>query len=671
MIIPKLAERIIFGCDYNPEQWPEDVWHEDMQLMRRAGINLLSVGIFSWAKLQPDAKTWDFAWLDRILNLMAENEIYACLATATASPPAWLTREHPEILPVTREGRTLYPGSRQHYSPSSTAYREAAAKLVEQLVLRYKDHPALAAWHINNEYACHMPECHGEESTKRFRNWLQKRYKNLDTLNDAWGTAFWSQIYGDWDEILTPREAPYFSNPTQQLDFKRFTSDTFLELLMMEKKILRTHTPDTPITTNVMGFFKPLDYNRWAEEIDFTAWDSYPDPIDEKEGRQVHAAGNDLTRSLKPDQTFVLMEQATSAVNWRDINLPKRPGLNRILSFQTIARGGDGVMYFQWRASKTGTEKYHSAVIQHGGPENSRVFKEVVQLGADLKQLSELAGSKIKAEVAILFDWHSWWSLEVDSRPAKIDYPDACSRIHKWMYEKNIPVDFVAPNADLSRYKSVITPCLYIVDEACAQSLSAFVESGGYLLTTYFSGIVDENDHVQLGGYPAKLRKLLGLRIEEWHPYPEGKGNSLTTTDAKHFACTHWADVIHSEGATPLALFEEGFFKGHPAVTQHNFGKGFAFHLGTRPDEAGLDWVLNQVCCDTASIQPILETPTQVEASLRHKGEDKYLLLLNHSDQPESVDLKAFSGKNMLTSDSVSREIEVSPMNVSVIKIQS
>lgn len=668
MIIPKLSGRIIFGCDYNPEQWPEHVWQEDMKLMRQAGINLLSVGIFSWAKLQPHEDQWNFDWLDRVLDLLAENRIYACLATATASPPAWLTRKHPEILPVTREGRTLYPGSRQQYSPSSSAYRQAAARLVEKIANRYKDHPALAAWHINNEYACHMPECHGEESTTAFRRWLQNRYSDLNSLNDAWGTTFWSQIYTDWDEILTPREAPYFSNPTQQLDFKRFTSDAFLELLKIEKKILRHHTPDTPVTTNFMGFFKSLDYHRWAEEIDFTAWDSYPDPVDEKAGRQTHAAGNDLTRSHKPDQPFVLMEQATSAVNWRDTNLPKRPGLMRLLSMQTVARGGDGVMYFQWRASKAGTEKYHSAVVQHGGVEHSRVFNEIVQLGTELRQLSSAAGSKVVAEVAILFDWHTWWSLEVDSRPGRIDYPDACNRIHKWLYEQNIPVNFVSPAADLSRYKLVIAPSLYIVDEGCSKSLHSFVESGGTLLATYFSAIVDENDHVQLGGYPAKLRQLLGLRVEEWHPYPEGRGNQISDSNGNRFTCDHWADIVHEEGATVLARFEDDFFQGHPALTRNAYGKGAAYYLGTRPDAEGLDWVLKQIAIHTP---PVLSTPTAVEASLRENGTDRYLFLLNHNDTEQTIDLAQFQGTDLLSNAYLNGKIVLKSNDVSVIKLQS
>ncbi|MDQ8181676.1 beta-galactosidase [Pelagicoccus sp. SDUM812005] len=671
MIIPKLSGKIIFGCDYNPEQWPETIWQEDMRLMQRCGVNLVSVGIFSWAKLQPSADTWNFDWLDRVMDLLAEHEIFACLATATASPPAWLTKQHPEILPLTRDGKTLFPGSRQHYSPSSSAYRKAAATLVEKIAERYQDHPALAVWHINNEYACHMQECYGEESTQRFRLWLKNKYKTLDSLNEAWGTAFWSQIFGDWDEVHPPREAPYFSNPTQQLDFKRFTSDAFLDLFLMEKEILRKRTPEIPITTNFMGFFKPLDYHRWAKEVDFTAWDSYPDPIDEKAARQTHAAGNDLTRSLKPDQPFVLMEQASSAVNWRDINLPKRPGLMRLISLQTVARGGDGVMYFQWRASKAGTEKYHSAIVQHVGAENSRVFREVEKLGAELKQLAPVSDSRVQAEVAIVFDWHTWWSLEVDSRPSKIDYPAGANQIHDWFYRQNIAVDFVSPDADLARYKLVVTPSLYIVDDACAASLKAFVEQGGTLLATYFSGIVDENDHAQLGGYPAKLRDLLGLWVEEWHPYSTGQGNRIRSFDGNSsYDCELWADIAHLDGAEPLASFEEGFFKGGPAYTKNDYGKGAAYYLGTRLKSEGLDWVLRNICYQSAGIEPALTLPEGVESAIRTNENGEFLFLLNHTDAAQTIDLSARSGVNLASGEHLSGTIEIPPLDVFVIQLQ-
>ncbi|HEX2099095.1 MAG TPA: beta-galactosidase, partial [Candidatus Synoicihabitans sp.] len=419
---PRLPARLYYGGDYNPEQWPEEVWREDVRLMREAGVNLVSVGIFSWAKIQPREGVFEFIWLDRVLDLLHSEGVGVCLATATASPPPWLTRAYPGVLPMDATGTVLFPGSRQHYSPSSPDYRRLAAELVRQIAQRYGRHPALVAWHINNEYACHLHECHNEASTLAFREWLKNRYGTLDALNEAWGTAFWSQLYHEWDEIFTPRKAPYHSNPSQQLDFRRFTSDAFLACYRLEAAILREVTPGVPITTNFMAFHRPLDHHQWAPEVDFTSWDSYPDPLDEAEGRHWAAIGHDLTRSLKPGRPWVLMEQASSAVNWRPVNRPKRPGLMRVHSLQAVARGADGVMFFQWRASRAGAEKFHSSLIPHQPPAQSRVFNEVRTLGQELRRLHPIAGSvPPPAPVAIVFDWENWWACDLESKPGRTD----------------------------------------------------------------------------------------------------------------------------------------------------------------------------------------------------------------------------------------------------------
>lgn len=669
-MIPKLEGTLIFGGDYNPEQWTESVWHEDMRLMRQAGVNLVSLGIFSWARIQPNADTFDFVWLDTILTLLSDNGIRACLATATASPPAWLIRKEPSILPVNREGRVLYPGSRQHYSPCSSAYQKAATRLVEAIAGRYADHPALAAWHVNNEYACHMTECHGEETTAAFRLWLKNRYKTLEALNFAWGTQFWSQVYSDWEEIYTPREAPYFTNPTQQLDYRRFMSDAFLGLFCMEKAILRRFTPDIPVTTNLLGFVPQLDYNRWAKEVDFVAWDHYPDPVDQGAGCLKHAIGNDLQRSLGGGAPFVLMEQATSAVNWREVNMPKPPGLMRLWSYQTLARGGDGIMYFQWRASVAGTEKYHSAMVPHVGAEQSRVFREVVDLGNELTRLKALAGSRVCAKAALLFDWDNWWSLSIDSRPARLDYLSAAEALHKWFYEQNIAVDIVPPDADLTAYSAVIAPHLYMVEDKVAENLTSYVEGGGVLLMTPFSAIVDRHDHVQLGGYGAKLREVLGIWVEEWCPYPAGRGNVLQFDDSStSCACHTWAEVVHTTTATPLARFADDYFAGSAALTVNSAGAGSAYYLATVPDGAGLDWVLRKVVSEAAGLRPLFPVPKGVEVTLREGRGDSFLFLLNHNRETVQVGLQDYPGQELLTDERVTDTINLEPWQVAIIQL--
>ncbi len=664
---PKLPTKLLYGGDYNPEQWPESVWLEDVRLMRAAGVNMISLGIFSWAKLQPTEKRWDFGWLDRGMDLLAKNNISVCLATATASPPPWLSTKYPEVLPVTADGVTLQIGSRQQYSPSSRVYQKFAAALVRKIAARYRRHPALAAWHINNEYACHLQECHGADSTRAFRDWLRTKYRALAALNAAWGTAFWSQAYGAWDEVLTPRRAPYHSNPTQCLDFKRFTSDAFLALHRMEAAILRAATPAIPLTTNFMGFFKPLDYRAWAPEIDFVAWDSYPDPVDEKAARHAGAVGHDLMRSLKPDRPFVLMEQATSAVNWRPVNLPKRPGIMRLQSLQVLARGGDGVMFFQWRASIAGAEKFHSGLVQHVPAAASRVFAEVKALGAELKKLAPVAGSLVHNRVALAFDWHAWWAVELESKPGRIDYAAWAQALHRWFYEHNIGVDFVHPGSSLAAYDLVVAPALYLLPAKSAVNLTAFVARGGTLLATYFSGIVDEHEHVVPGGYPALLREVLGLWVEEWAPYPEGRKNGVRFGGRK-VTCDHWCDLLHLEGAQALANYTGDFFAGRPAVTRHSHGRGAAYYLGTRLDAAGLDLLLGRVVRE-AKVAPVLRTPAGVEATVRESTKHRFLFLLNHTDKATKVSLGGYRGRELLTGKIASRSLLLPPLGVTVIQI--
>jgi beta-galactosidase len=665
---PSLPAKLHYGGDYNPEQWPEAVWNDDVYLMREAGVNLVCVGIFSWAKLQPRENVFDFAWLDRVLDLLSLNNISVCLATATASPPPWLSKKHPEILPVTVDGVTLQVGSRQQYSPSSPVYKKYAAALVTRIAERYRKHPAVVAWHVNNEYACHLHECHNEASTVAFRRWLRAKYKSLDALNDAWGTAFWSQRYDKWSEIFTPRRAPYHSNPTQCLDFKRFTSDAFLDLYKMEAAILRKATPHLPITSNFMGFFKPLDYRAWAPELDFVAWDLYPDPIDETAGRESGAAGHDLMRSLKPDRPFVLMEQATSAVNWRNTNRPKRPGLMRLWSLQTVARGGDGVMFFQWRASKAGAEKFHSALVQHVDVEKSRVFAEVKQLGAELQKLTPVSGSLVRNRTAIIFDWHAWWAVETESKPGRIEYATYAQSLHRWFYHQNIGVDFVAPDADLSSYDLIVVPALYLLSKDSAKNIETYVAKGGTLLATYFSGIVDEHEHIVLGGYPALLRKTLGLWVEEWVPYPDGRGNHVRfKRPAKSYACDHWCDLVHLEGAKALATYSDDFFAGRAAITHHHFEQGSAYYLGTRLNEAGLHHLLSEVTRQ-AKVQPLLKAPAGVEITQRTAEGKEFTFVLNHNDHTVKIPLGRMRGKNLLTDKLVTNTLTLAPLDVAVIE---
>lgn len=636
MITPKVPH-IFFGGDYNPEQWPEDVWREDMHLMRAAGVNLVTLGVFAWAKLEPRPGEYDFAWFDRIMDLLHANGICVDLATATASPPPWLARLHPTSLPVTAQGVTLWPGARQHFCPSSRAYREAAANLVEHLATRYRQHPALALWHVNNEYGVHVSECYCDQSAAAFRAWLQLRYGALDALNAAWGTAFWSQQYSAWEEILPPRSAPTFPNPTQQLDFKRFSSDELLVCFENEKAILQAITPDIPITTNFLGFHKPVNYQQWATREDVVSIDSYTDPSAPDAPAEA-AMQADLARSLKLGQPWILIEQTPSQVNWRAVNVLKRPGQMRLWSYQALARAADGIMFFQWRASQAGAEKFHGGMVPHIGTDHSRVWDEVRQLGNELSGLDELVASRTHAEVALIFDWESWWALEFDSKPSTlISAIDQLARFHRVLFAHNITADIVPPSADLAQYKIILIPNLYLVHPGFAEKLEQHVAAGGKVMMSFFSGIVDAQDHILLGGYPAPFRKLLGIRVAEFDPYIPGQTNRIITSTGQRSPCDLWSDVIELEGATALATYEQDFYAGYPAVTRHQFGQGQSYYIGTRLDPAYLAALLLDVCRDLSL--PPLQVPAGVEVVRRGKDSQTYWFVLNHTTAAVTVTL--------------------------------
>jgi len=635
-ILPQLGG-IGYGGDYNPEQWPESTWAEDVRLMAEAGVNLVTVGVFSWTRLQPAPGDLTAGWLDRVLDMLADAGIWVDLATATASPPAWLVAAHPEILPVTADGTRLAFGGRQHYCPSSPAYREAAADLARRLAERYADHPAVAMWHIGNEYGCHVSTCYCETSAAAFRHWLQARYGKLDQLNDAWGGAVWSQDYTSWDQIQPPRVAPTFRNPAQQLDFAHFSSDELLACYAAEREVLAAHSPGKPVTTNFMGLFRPVDQFRWSAEIDVVSVDNYPDPAD-AEAHVASAMACDLTRSAGGGRPWLLMEQAPSAVNWRAVNAPKAPGQNRALSLQAVARGADAVLSFQWRAAAAGAERFHSGMVPHAGTD-SRVWREVVGLGADLRRLAPVAGHPVRAQAALLFDWENWWALELDSHPSSsLRLTELLGEVYRPLLRAGVNADFVHPESDLSGYRLILVPALYLVTDAGAENVRRFVADGGTALITFFSGIVDPHDRVRLGGYPAPWRDLLGLRIEELAPLQDGATVRLEGpgTAAAGAAGRLWQDVIELRGASPLVFFGDGYLGGQAAVTRHEFGQGLAFYLGTLPDRATLSHLIGQACQD-AGVTVWADLPDGVEAVRR----GDYLFLISHVDRPVEVDLGA------------------------------
>jgi beta-galactosidase len=603
-----------------------------------------------------------------VVDLLHTNDIRVLLATATASPPPWFSRLYPESLPVDKDGLRYKHGSRQHYCPNSRAYSEASAELAGMMAQRYGQHPAVLMWHVNNEYACHISECYCDVCRDEFRHWLQNRYGTLEALNDSWGTAFWSQRYGAWEDIELPNRTTSFRNPGQVLDYKRFMNASILNLFCGEISAIRAAGAQQSTFTNMVFGLTALDQFEWAKYADYTAIDMYPDPSLGNDAWCSTAFAYDVIRSAKLNKPFLLLEQATTQVNWRPINQLKPPGMMRALSYQAVARGSNSVMFFQWRASKSGAEKYHSAMVPHFGTEHSRLFEEVSRLGAELKRLQPILDTCYEAQVGLLFSFENLWALEIDSKPAQID---AAASILPWydaFLQQNIPINIVHPDSDLSSYRVLIAPLLYQITKEQTETLQAFVQQGGTLIMTYFSGITDGREHIQLGGYLGLLQDVLGLRVEEWQP--------LMPTEITHFAdsadqmaaAEHWVDLLHPTTAQTIARYVDSFFAGRVAITRNAYGKGHAFYVGTRPEASYLQALLRTICAESG-VMPLLEANSGVEASLRTHASARYLFVINQTNEPKSVTTSVQNGIDCLTGEIVAAKFVLPPYAVRIIHL--
>lgn len=636
----KNIRQVLYGGDYNPEQWPEEVWAEDMRMMKEAHINIVTLNVFSWAALQPDENTYNFEKLDRIMEYVRENGLKVCLATSTGAHPAWMARKHPDILRTDMNGIKRKFGGRHNSCPNSPTYRKYAPKLAEEIAKRYKDYDNIVAWHISNEFG---GECYCENCEKAFRKWLKKEYGTIEAMNKSFNTDFWGHTFYDWDDVVLPDNRTEHFNAFGidrtmfqgiSLDYRRFNSDSILECYELEYDAIKKITPDIPITTNLMGFYKPLDYQKWAKKMDFISWDNYPAPDDEP---AAVAMNHDLMRGIHNQDSFVLMEQTPSVTNWQPYNRLKRPGEMRLLSYQAAAHGADAIQFFQIRRTVGACEKYHGAVIDHAGRDDTRVFREVKGLGAELEKLGDtFLEGRTPSEVAILFDWDNWWAVEYSAGPSiRMKYLDAVKDYYTAAFEQNVPVDIIGVDDDISNYKVVIAPLLYMTKTGYDEKIREYVKNGGTFITTYFSGIVNEHDLVMEGGYPGTLRDILGIWVEEQDALPENESNRFFYENTEYPA-EMLCDIMHLEGAESVSLYEEEFYRGTPVITKNQFGKGTAWYIGTRSNRAFYHKLLTGIFRENG-IESVMQTPEGVEATVRENANGKFLFLLNHTNEEKDI----------------------------------
>lgn len=643
-------KKVLYGGDYNPEQWPHEIWQEDMRLLKNANIDTATINVFSWAKLQPNEDTYDFSELDAIVEMLTREKFNIIMATSTAAIPAWMAKRYPEVMRAGNNGVRKKFGERHNFCPNSAVYKKYSVLLANKIAERYKNNKNIICWHICNEYG---GTCYCDNCEKEFRIWLKNKYKNINAVNEAWNTSFWSHTIYDWDEIVVPNilgdggwYRPYFAG--LYLDYQRFNSESMLNCFKAERDAVKKHIPNALVTTNLMGPYKPLDYFKWAQEMDIVSWDNYPDRNTEW---GYVAFTHDLMRGLK-GKPFMLMEQTPSQQNWQKYCTLKQPGQMSAQSYQTIAHGADSVLFFQLRRSKGGCEKFHGAVISHSGSDKTRVYNEVKELGAQLNTIgNKIVGAKTVSEVALIFDWENYWAVESTMGPnADLRYVDELYLYYKQFYKRNISVDIISDTTDFSKYKVVAAPILYMVKQDVADALERYVKNGGILITGYMSGIVNESDNVYLGGYPGPLRKLAGVWVEEIDALAPDQSNTVRLKSGNEYKCGFLCDVIHSEEAETIAEYTSNFYSRLPAVTKNKFGKGYVYYFGTKPEAECMNEIFGEIL-SSGKISSVLDENTELEVDVREKDGNKYFFIMNFSGMEKPLPQQFIGSINIINGE--------------------
>lgn len=653
--------RFLYGGDYNPEQWPEDTWANDIQVFKQAHLNSATINVFSWALLEQREGEYDFSKLDKIVKELSDANFDIVLATATAAMPAWMFKKYPDVARVDYQGRRHVFGQRHNFCSNSKNYQVLASKLVKKIVSRYYKNPHIKVWHVNNEYG---GNCYCDNCQNTFRDWLKYKYKNLETLNKAWNMNVWGHRIYDWDEIVVPNELgdAWGAEGTEtivsalSLDYLRFQSESLLKLFKMEKAIIKKYDPVALVTTNFHALpNKLLDYQKWAKEQDIISYDSYPSynmPTYQS------AFLYDLMRSLK-HQPFMLMESTPAQVNWQPYSPLKRPGQMAATELQAVAHGADTVQFFQLKQAIGGSEKFHSAVISHSQRTDTRVFKEVTELGEKLEKTgSTILGSKTKAKVGIVFDWNNFWSYEyIDGITQDLDYVESILDYYKQFYKRNIPTDIISVDDDFSQYDLVVAPVLYMIKSGLAEKIDQYVKRGGNFVASYLSGIVNENDSVYLGGYPGPLKDVLGIWVEESDAVIPGQKITVSL-DSNNYQANLICDLLHLEGAHALGNYNSEFYKETPAVSENKWGKGTSWYIGTQLDEAGLSKIFDHLI-SIVNIKSLIETKTDLEITKRvtKSGKELYFVL-NMSNDTKDLPSEFDAYKNLFTDKSANKKMK-------------
>ncbi|MDB1940529.1 beta-galactosidase [Clostridium tertium] len=663
-----IFNKFLHGADYNPEQWLDypDIFEKDIELMKKAHCNVMSIGIFSWAALEPEEGVFNFEWLDKVINTLYENGINTILATPSGARPAWLSQKYPEVLRVAENRVRNLHGFRHNHCYTSPIYREKTAILNGKLAERYANNPAVIMWHISNEYG---GECHCELCQEEFRKWLKEKYKTLDNLNKKWWTTFWSHTFTSWDQIESP--SPIGENQVHalNLDWKRFVTDRTIDFMRHEIDTVKKYNSSIPATTNFMYYYEGLNYFKFKDYVDVVSYDSYPEWHSESNIESAYkvAAYFDIMRSIK-GKPFMLMESTPSMTNWQRVSKLKRPGMHKLASIQAVAHGSNTVQYFQWRKSRGSSEKLHGAVVDHYGKEDTRVFNDVAEVGITLEKINDVINSKVESKVAIVFDWENMWALKDSQGPRNIglNYIDIVTEYYKVFWELGINVDFVDMEGNIDKYDLVIAPILYMTRSEYQDKIRAFVEKGGNFVMTYWSSIVNDVDLCYLGGFPGKLMDVFGLRSEEVDALYDYEVNEIRVKkDNKIYKCTHICDLIHASEAEVLAEYNSDFYKGMPALTKNSYGNGNAYYIASRMDgEFNKDFLSKLISNIGIKRNLGVELPFGVTITKREDDLNEYLFIQNYSDEKREINLEEYCLKDIINNNKISNKILLNPYDV-------
>ena len=658
----------LHGGDYNPDQWLDrpDILDRDVEMMQKAHVNCVSVGIFSWALLEPEEGVYNFGWLDEVIDRLWKGGIHVILATPSGARPAWMAQKYPEVLRVDEQLQRHHFGTRHNHCLTSPVYRQKVHDIDTALAKRYAQHPAVILWHLSNEYSgdCRCPLCQ-----EKWRQWLKDKYGSLDELNRCWWTSFWSHRYTDWSQVEAPSSMGEDSITSMWVDWRRFSTWQCKTFMMAEKAAVQAVEPSLLCTANLMERFWDYDYFDLAEGMDVVSWDSYPawHSGDDAAKAAEFAMNHDLMRSYK-DQPFLLMESTPSLVNWKPINKLKRPGMHLLSSLQAVAHGSQSVMYFQWRKGRGGAEMFHGAVVDHDGRDDTRVFLDVTAVGQALERLQPLYDApKARAKVCIIYDVNNRWAIDYaqTGMPRNMRYFDTVNMHYRSLWKMGVSVDFrdMRDCTDLSGYQLVIAPMLFMLRGGFENKLRAYVQTGGTLLMTYFSGVVDEHDLAFLGGAPHGLMDVLGVRSAEFEAlYPQDQ-NALVMKDGHRFPIHELAEIPEPLGAEPLGVYESDFYAGLPCLTRNAFGQGQAYYLAAKLEQEGLDAIYADLASQLALPRALPDAlPEGVVATERGGA----VFLQNYSGKEQCFTLSG-TYTDLLTGQTVSGDTAMPENGVMVL----